>query len=317
MPTDRVTQSARWSAELAALLDGQCGVVSRSQLAELGYPRSRIADQVRARRWRLVGAAVVTHRGPLTFEQRWWIAVVSLGPRSALCGRTALEWAGLKGWSDGAVHVIVPRGSYVREWPGVTVHESRRYDPAVDHERGAGPPRTPVPRAAIDAAAWTPSLRAACGLLAAVVQQRIASPARLARALDRVGRVRHCRAMRLALADIAGGAQALSEIDAVRTLRAAFPDAVVRQQVRLDASGQRRYLDLEVEFADGRRLAVEIDGGLHLAPQRWWDDQRRHNEVVISGRPVLRFPTVVVRHQPYEMVAQVRAWERSTRNRAA
>jgi very-short-patch-repair endonuclease len=100
-------------------------------------------------------------------------------------------------------------------------------------------------------------------------------------------------------------------------LRAAFPDAAIRQQVRVESSGRRRYLDVEVECADGRRLAIEIDGGLHLAPQRWWDDQRRHNEVVISGRPVLRFPTVVVRHRPDEMVAQVRAWERSTRRTAA
>jgi very-short-patch-repair endonuclease len=317
MPTDRVTEAARWSTELADLLDRQSGVASRRQLAGIGYSSDRIAGQVRARRWRIVGPAVVTHRGPLTFEQRCWVAVLALGPRSALCGRTALEWAGLKGWADGEVHVVVPRGAYIRTWPGVTVHESRRYDPAVDRERSAGPPRTPVPRSAIDAAAWTPSLRAACGLLAAVVQQRIASPERLARALDRVGRVRHCRAMRLAISDISGGAQALSEIDAVHVLRVAFPDAVVRQQVRVESSGRRRYLDLEIEFADGRRLAIEIDGGLHLAPLRWWDDQRRHNDVVIAGRAVLRFPTVVVRHQPYEMVAQVRAWERSTRRTAA
>ena len=46
---------------------------------------------------------------------------------------------------------------------------------------------------------------------------------------------------------------------------------------------------------DGRVLVVEVDGALHLLPARWWDDQLRQNEVVLSGRTVLRFPSVVLR----------------------
>jgi hypothetical protein len=48
-----------------ALAKEQDGVVSRRQLAELGITRHQIRDAVRGRRWRLVGHAVVVHRGPL------------------------------------------------------------------------------------------------------------------------------------------------------------------------------------------------------------------------------------------------------------
>jgi hypothetical protein len=48
-------------------------------------------------------------------------------------------------------------------------------------------------------------------LLAAVVQQRICTAGDLAGELPFVGRVRHKRHMRLVIADIAGGAEALSD----------------------------------------------------------------------------------------------------------
>jgi very-short-patch-repair endonuclease len=79
-----------------------------------------------------------------------------------------------------------------------------------------------------------------------------------------------------------------------------------RQVVRVERCGRRRYLDAEWTSATGRRLVVEVDGALHLAPARWWDDQLRQNELVIDGRPVLRFPTVIVRHEPLVVVDQLR-----------
>jgi very-short-patch-repair endonuclease len=51
---------------------------------------------------------------------------------------------------------------------------------------------------------------------------------------------------------------------------------------------------------------VEIDGALHLAQSRWWEDQLRQNEIVLSGALVLRFPSAVVRHEPALVVAQLR-----------
>jgi hypothetical protein len=103
--------------------------------------------------------------------------------------------------------------------------------------------------------------------------------------------------MLLALADIAQGADALSEIDLARLCRRWRLPEPVRQAVRIEPSGRRRYLDAEWKTRRGRRLVAEVDGAIHLAPRQWWDDQLRQNEVVLTGDLVLRFPTVIVRHE--------------------
>jgi very-short-patch-repair endonuclease len=68
----------------------------------------------------------------------------------------------------------------------------------------------------------------------------------------------------------------------------------------------RRYLDAEWELPDGRVVAVEVDGALHLDPRRWADDQLRQNELVLGGIVVLRYPSVVVRLEPELVAAQLR-----------
>jgi len=50
---------------------------------------------------------------------------------------------------------------------------------------------------------------------------------------------------------------------------------------------------------------VEVDGALHLAVGRWWDDQLRQNERTIAGDTVLRFPSVVVRCEQELVVSQL------------
>ncbi len=52
-------------------------------------------------------------------------------------------------------------------------------------------------------------------------------------------------------------------------------------------------------------IAVEVDGAIHLAPERWIDDQLRQNEVVIGGTTMLRYPSVVVRDEPLRVVEPV------------
>jgi hypothetical protein len=112
--------------------------------------------------------------------------------------------------------------------------------------------------------------------------------------------------LRLAVADIAQGAEALSEIDFGRLCRRFGLPAPARQDVRVEPGGRRRYLDAEWIRADGRRIVAEIDGALHLAQRRWWDDQLRQNELVIAGNLVLRFPSAIVRTEPALVADQLR-----------
>jgi hypothetical protein len=216
-----------------------------------------------------------------------------------------LAW-GLKGWPSDQVEVVVPRGARPELPIGVPikVHESRRLsDEALLPWRL--PARTNVERSAIDAAAWTTLPRPACGLLAAVVQQRMSVAPKLRAALREAGAVRHVRLLRSVLDDIEGGADALSEVD-LAGICSRYGLVLERQVVRLDRQGRRRYVDARVSAPGGRSVLVEIDGALHLVVSSYWADMERGNELVISGGRVLRFPTIALRMDEHTVGNQLR-----------
>jgi hypothetical protein len=163
-----------------------------------------------------------------------------------------------------------------------------------------------LPQAVLIAAASFVQPRPACGILAAVVQQRLVSPARLTQELDDSPRIRHRRILLSTVADIAQGADALSEIDFVQLCRRAGMPLPQQQPVRRDRSGRRRYLDATWRREDGRLVVAEVDGAVHLSPRRWWEDQLRQNELALAEALVLRFPSVVVRTEPATVIAQLR-----------
>ncbi len=260
-----------------------------------------------AGRWRGHGPnAVVLHNGPLTRRQFCWVALINAGDGSALCAATALEMDGLQGWARTPVEVIVVKSTLVPTMRGVRVHESRRFIPERDVHPLRLPPRTRPARSAVDAAVWSRNSRTAVGWLAAVVQQRLARPEELATELQRAGRVRHRRLLEHAIADISSGAQALSEIDFARLCRRHHLPEPVRQAIRIEPSGRRRYLDAEWALRDGRRVVAEVDGAIHLLPRAYWDDMERGNELVLDGRIVLRFAAYAVRAQPDRVADQLR-----------
>ena len=163
---------------------------------------------------------MLTHNHLPTRTQTMWLAVLDYRVPVALAGMSALEVAGFRffGRETELVHVVIPRGPAYRQLAGVKVHESRRFGPR-DVVPIGGYPATPLPRSALDAAAWQPFRRYASGLLAAVVQQRLCTPDELAAELRFVGRIRHKQVMRLTLQDVAGGAEALSELDVATLCR--------------------------------------------------------------------------------------------------
>ena len=124
----------------------------------------------------------------------------------------------------------------------------------------------------VDAAVWSRRPRTAVALLAAAVQQRLSTAARLRAELDVTGQVRHRRLLQACLIDIEGGSQALSEIDFVQLCRRAKLPPPTRQVKRRDRHGRVRYLDACWVLPDGRVITVEVDGAIHLMVQSYWDD---------------------------------------------
>ncbi|MEJ5945876.1 hypothetical protein WDZ17_11285 [Pseudokineococcus basanitobsidens] len=294
------------STELACLAEDQAGVVSRAQLRAAGLGPDVVRRRVGSGRWRTVGpTAVVLHGGPVDAAARRWVALVDGGPAAALAAWSALAVQGLEGWERPRVHVVLPAGRSRPSPDGVVHHVSRRCREEDVVLRSSMRVHR-VERAAVDAASWTTAPRAAGGLLAAVVQQRLSTPARLQTALDGAGAVRHRRELASVLAELAGGSQAMSEVDLVRLCRRNGLPVPVRQAVREDGTGRRRYLDAEWALEGGRRLVLEVDGTGHLDPSRWYDDLLRAAETGDRGDLLLRIPARALRLDEARVVAVLR-----------
>lgn len=279
-------------------------LVSSSRALHRGGVRpTDVRGELRQRRWQRQGLAVVQHNGPLSRDQRRAVALVHGGPQAVLTAFTAAEVLGLDGWERTPTDILVPAGTRPRHGCPVPLTLHYTGSPALV----VGRSRVELlPHALLRAAATFGSARPGCGLLAAAVQQRLTDPAALSAALDHFTRVRHRRLLRAAVADIAGGSEALSEIDFVRLCRRYSLPEPERQAVRVEPSGRRRYLDAAWRRRDGRLVVVEIDGALHLLPRRWWADQMRQNELALADALVLRYPTVLLREEEHTVVAQLR-----------
>ncbi|BAL86931.1 hypothetical protein AMIS_17110 [Actinoplanes missouriensis 431] len=297
-------------APIARILQRQHGVISWRQ-ARRHLSESAIWHRVESGRWQRMHLGVyLTHTGPVTEIEQWWIASLAVGNGrpALLAGVTALRVLGLKTPGSpgdaGPIHVILPARLTDKDPPwNVVVHRSRYLSDADVCRTGAVPCTTPG-RSLIDAAQWALTDTAAITLVAAAVQQRVAGVDEAGVALRARRRVRRRRVIAAALADAGGGSESAYEVEFVRLCRRAGLPEPARQAVRTDRAGRRRYRDVFFEPWD---VHVEIDGSQHMEVRGWYADMRSGNEVAISGVRLLRFPGWAVRHRPDEVVADVRA----------
>jgi hypothetical protein len=285
---------------LAALAADQRDVASRAQLGSAGFDRNVVRRMVCARRWQLVGLAVVLHCGEVSDLQRQWAAVLSAPKLAAIDGLTAACAYGLKGFRPDVIDAVVSAETNPVAIPGVRWHRSQRFD-EFDLDPSAAPPRIRRARAFVDAAAWTTSPRTACAVLVASVQQRLVTAAMLRREIIVAGPIRHRAHLLSVITDIEGGADSLAEIDFVTIARRVGLPPPLQQSIRCGPDGRRRYLD-----ADFGAFAVEVDGGLHLLTLNYWADAHRQNDLVIGGDRILRFPSIAFRVDMPAVEAQLR-----------
>jgi very-short-patch-repair endonuclease len=284
-----------------AVADEYGGVLSRSLLRGLGADRHVVRHAVAAGRWRLLGdQTVAIHSGPLSEIGDRWRAVWETGVLiAALDGATALQQAGLTGFTTTVLQVSIPHGSDPGHIDGVDLHRVVRRVPRelVPH----GIPRVRPAVAAIRAAHWAVSDRQAALLLAMPVQQRLVTPRQLREASLAV----RCRTRRAfitqVVSDVADGAQSLGELDFALLCRQRGLPEPSRQLVRRGARG-RVYLDAGWEDIG---LAVEIDGAGHRAGLAVTDDLLRQNAVNIGGDLVLRMDLLGLRVAADKFMDQV------------
>jgi hypothetical protein len=272
----------RWTwRELAA---SQEGVLARYQWLALGETEAAWEWQLSAKRWRPVLAGVaVTHSGEPTDVQRAWAAVLHAGRGAALSGDAGLVQHRFRLGKLHAVDVAVPHsrqveGAPLLGGPALVVHRVRRLDDWVHPVRE--PAVLKVAPAALHAAAWAQSDRAAEWRLAAVVQQKLTVVRDLRAALTQMRRLPRRALVATVLDDVELGAHAGSELDFLRFCRAFGVPEPDRLQVLVRAGG-KRYLDGSY---DRQRVALEVDGTHHMLVENWDADALRTLELVVAGR---------------------------------
>lgn len=281
--------------------DHQDGVVSTRQLAELGLTYDEVRAELEAGRWHRVGRKTISVTGQSVGSQqaRHRQAVWDAGGAACLDGFSSLLAWGLRRWEDDTVHLSVTQGSRYHRMPGVRVHVLRRRGPVIT----AGIPRTPSEVAALRAAMWARTDRAAATLLAMAVQQRLVDPRRLLDAWSAVGRCPRKELLDRLVPLVADGAQALSEIDFAELGRDRGWPTPDRQVVVQTARG-RIYLDVRFTAYD---VVAEVNGVQHYEALAAMDDALRRNDHAIGDRTALEIPAVGLIIDPDPFLDQVGA----------
>jgi hypothetical protein len=188
---------------LERLLFRQHGVISRRQ-AMLLMPRAELRRLVDSERWARAHRGVyVSHNGPLTPEQRTWIAVLAVGGgrRAPLAGPSALEACGMLDVTSPTIHVYIPANVRDSDPPeGVVVHRSATL--ARDDVLEGPPPRTSPARAVVDAARWAEDDVEAHRVIVSAFRQRLVDVGAIDVALSRMRRIRRRDLIVAAVADL-------------------------------------------------------------------------------------------------------------------
>ncbi len=289
---------------LCRLLATQHGAVGTLQALRY-LSKATIAHLVGSGRWnRPHRGVLIAHNGPLSDGQRLWVAALAAGAGrpALLAGPPAQASRGLKGFPSDRVHVLVAAGRHpVKPPAGGVVHRTTQV--TMDDLCLSQQPCTAVARSVVDAVSWARSDDEARTVVAMVVQPRMTTVDAMGSVLDRLPRAKRRRLVLAAAADADGGAQSLGELHAIRLIRRAGLPVPTSQQVRTDAAGRRRFIDL---YWRQYRLLVEIDGIHHTDAQQAWDDAQRQNDLWVRGERILRFPAWVVRERPAAFIATLR-----------
>jgi very-short-patch-repair endonuclease len=149
---DVVSLPESGDSPIAALADGQYGIVTYLQLTGLGYTREAIQHRVEAGRLhvRYKGVYAVGYR-ELTPKGHALAAVLAYGPTAVLSHQSAAELWQLRPHAGRRAHVTVP-GTSRKSRPRIQVHRARRLEPE-DITVHQAIPLTSVGRTLVDLAA--------------------------------------------------------------------------------------------------------------------------------------------------------------------
>jgi len=284
-------------ARVAALAAEQHGVVSVTQLLELGM--SRAAIHVRVRNGRLHrlhrGVYAVGHEA-LTLDARFMAAVLASGPAAALGYRSGGALWTIMTWEDThLIEVIVVHGAG-RSRPGLHIHCARRLDPR-DVTRRHGIPVTTPARTLLDLA----DVLTDKGLRRAVRQAQALHLTNVHQIADVLTRSNGRRgASRLAALIADGPAPTRSELEDL-VLGVILEGGLRKPQINRRLG--RVYPDLRWPE---QRLTVECDSATwHDGKLAQEDDAERQARLEAGGERVLRVTWQQALQHPEQTIARL------------
>jgi hypothetical protein len=287
--------------QLAAV---QHGMISQRQLSGLGIPRAEVRHHLLMRRWAQRTSSVFsTTTGPLSWDQRLWLAALHAGPEALIGGLTAAKLHGLRNWDRDDITVLVANPLSFEPVEGVRFFRTRR--PLHLVRCRSDLPLCRLEPAILLFAGYEPHHRTAHGAIAAVVQQRLTTPDALRRWIVLLTPLRRGRQFQHLLEDLDGGAQSLAEVDvraACRRFHLRMPKSQTR---RRDRRGRLRYTDCEWRLPDGRVLVLEVDGAFHDDYLQAADDKARNRALTSPDRVVVACTAYELRYRPEDVVADL------------
>jgi very-short-patch-repair endonuclease len=267
--------------------------------------------RVQIGRWDLVDRHVYRLVGaPQSWQAHVLAPILSVGGRSAASHLAAAALHGMPGFGRGIPEISVERGVNHRR-PGLTTHTSS------DLERCRilvvdGVPTTDCARTILDLARTTSDRRilrtAEWGRRSGLTtwSELIATLAHHARK-GRPG-IRRLRRVILANAEREVVTDSDFELLVLSLLREhELPEPVLHHQV---FDGDRFVAEVDLAFP-AQRIAIELDGSIHLDASVRERDLSRQNDLVLLGWTVLRFTWQRFVDRPDLVIAEIRAARRA------
>lgn len=293
---------------LAGLADAQHGVVSRTQLGELGFERGAIAHRVaQGRLHRLYAGVYAVGHARVPPAGRRLAAVLACGQGAVASHLTAAAHLGLRPSGGGPHHVTVPAGNGSRSRAGLRVHRTRLVaDDVAEHD---GLPATTVARTLVDLG----DLLAAEHVRRAFVraeQARILDATAIDAVLTRAGRRRGAAVMQGLLRAYDPRWQATRSGLELRMLDLVREHGLPPPEVNDWIAGR---WEADLHWRDAA-VVVEVDGaGVHATPGARRRDAVRDRALRRHGLTVVRVAEADLESDPARVARRVaRALERPT-----
>lgn len=272
----------------------QNGVITRSQLLNLGVTRSGIAHRIRTGRLHCLHRGVFAVRTPEVSQLgRWAAAVLACGKEALLSHQSAAELWGIRGRRAGQIEVSVPiqRKPRVR---GVRIHRRRSLE-SIDGRRRFGIPVTSPARTLVDLATRLGSRELEAAINEADRLDLI-DPVRLRRAVEDM---RFQTGAATVLRFLDRQIFLLTDSELERTfLRVVRRAGLPAPQTGVQLHGFR--VDF---FWSAFGLVVETDGlRYHRTPSQQARDRRRDQTHTAAGLTTLRFTHAQVSLEPRQVI---------------